>query len=220
MKQLALDIAQAPAPTLDNFVPGRNAELVVALYALAIGASSEPFIYLWGESGSGRTHLLRAVIGAARTERRVAQLFDAGERQFAAPENSLCAVDDVQKLDPEAEIALFNLYNRLKAGQGALIASGNAAPAQLNLRADLKTRLAAGLVYQVHRLNEEEKVAALKRHAAARGFALSNEVIAYLLRHVQRDLPSLLALLDALDRYSLASRRAITLPLVRELINS
>lgn len=219
MKQLALDIARPPAPALDNFVPGRNAELVVALYALANGASSEPFIYLWGEAGCGRTHLLQSVVSAARAEARPAYLFTAGEREFAAPDDSLCAVDDVHKLDDEAAIALFNLYNRLRAGRGALLASGNAAPAQLQLRADLKTRLAAGLVYQVHRLNEVEKVAALRRHAEARGFKLSDDVIGYLLRHVQRDLPSLLALLDALDRYSLASRRAITLPLVRELIN-
>lgn len=220
MKQLALDIAQPPAPALDNFVPGRNAELVVALYALANGASSEPFVYLWGEAGCGRSHLLRATVEAARASGGSAKLFDAGEREFLAPDDALCVVDDVHKLDDAAQIALFNLHNRLKAGNGALLASGDAAPAQTHLRADLKTRLAAGLVYQVHRLNDEEKVSALKRHADARGFALSPEVIAYILRHVQRDLPSLLALLDALDRYSLASRRAINLPLVRELLNS
>ena len=220
MKQLALDIAQAPAPALDNFVPGRNAELVVALYALANGASAERFIYLWGEAGCGRTHLLRATIEAARASGRIVKLFGAGERDFIAPDDALCGADDVHKLDDVAQIALFNLHNRLKAGGGALLATGDAAPAVISLRADLKTRLGAGLVYQAHRLNEEEKVAALKRHAEARGFALSPEVVAYILRHVQRDLPSLLALLDALDRYSLASRRAITLPLVRELLNA
>jgi len=220
MKQLALDIAQAPAPTLDNFVPGRNAEVVVALYALANGASDEQFVYLWGAPGSGRSHLLRAVANSAQAAGRVVRMFDVHEREFNAPDDALCIKDDVQMLDDGAQIALFNLYNRLKAGRGTLLASGDAAPAQLPLRADLATRLAAGLVYQVHRLNEEEKVAALRRHAEARGFELSAEVVGYLLRHVQRDLPSLLALLDALDRYSLANRRAITLPLVRELLNA
>ncbi len=146
-------------------------------------------------------------------------VFDSGANGFDAPDDALCAVDDVHLLNPQAQIALFNLHNRIQAGRGALLASGNAAPAQLALRADLVTRLASGLVYQVHGLNEEEKVAALRRHAQARGFQLSQEVVAYLLRHVQRDLPSLLALLDALDRYSLANRRAITLPLLRELLN-
>jgi DnaA family protein len=220
MKQLVLDIARPPAPTLDNFVPGRNEELVAAIYATAHGACSEQFIYLWGAPGSGRSHLLRAAVAAARAAGKPATFFESGARAFDAPDDAFCAVDDVHLLDPQAQIALFNLHNRIKAGNGTLLASGNAAPPQLALRADLMTRLGAGLVFRVHGLNEEEKVAALRRHAQARGFELSSEVVAYLLRHVQRDLPSLLALLDALDRYSLASRRAITLPLLRELLNA
>jgi DnaA family protein len=219
MKQLALDIAQPPAPTLDNFVPGRNAELVVALYSIANG-SGERFIYVWGAAGSGRSHLLRAVVDAVRADGRRAAMFDPRAAQTDPTDDALCAADDVDRLDAEAQIALFNLHNRIRAGRGALLASGNAPPARLALRADLVTRLASGLVYQVHALNEEEKVAALRRHAQARGFQLSQEVIAYILRHAQRDLPSLLALLDALDRYSLATRRAITLPLLRELLNA
>jgi len=220
MKQLVLDIARPPAPTLDNFVPGRNEELVAAIYATAHGACSEQFIYLWGAPGSGRSHLLRAAVAAARAAGKPATFFESGAREFDAPDDAFCAVDDVHLLDAQAQIALFNLHNRIKAGNGTLLASGNAAPPQLALRADLMTRLGAGLVFRVHGLNEEEKVAALRRHAQARGFELSSEVVAYLLRHVQRDLPSLLALLDALDRYSLASRRAITLPLLRELLNA
>ncbi|HEV7821942.1 MAG TPA: DnaA regulatory inactivator Hda [Burkholderiales bacterium] len=231
MKQLALDIARPPAPALDNFVPGRNAELVVALYAIANGASSERFIYMWGEPGSGRSHLLRAVVNAAQAAGREALLFESGASTFETSDEMLCAVDDVHRLTPAAQIAFFNLHNRIRAGTGTLIASGDVAPAGLALRADVTlradvalradviTRLGSGLVYQVHGLNEDEKVAALRRHAQARGFDLSPEVVTYLLRRVQRDLPSLLALLDALDRYSLASRRAITLPLLRELLN-
>jgi DnaA-homolog protein len=220
MKQLALDIAQPPAPGLHNFVPGRNAEVVVALYALANGASGERFIYVWGSRGCGRSHLLRAVAAAARSGGRQSIMFESGALEFDAPDDVLCAVDDAHLLNADAQIGLFNLHNRIRAGSGTLLVSGDAAPAQLALRADLKTRLGAGLVYQVHGLNEEEKVAALRRHAQARGFELSEEVVGYLLRHVQRDLPSLLALLDALDRYSLANRRAVTLPLVRELLES
>ena len=219
MKQIALDIAQPPAPTLDNFVPGRNAELVVALYSAANG-SGERFIYLWGAPGSGRSHLLRAAVDAVQSGGKPAMMFDPRAAQFDAPDDALCAADDVDALDADAQIALFNLHNRISAGHGALLASGNAPPAQLALRADLVTRLASGLVYQVHGLNEDEKVAALRRHAQARGFRLPQDVVAYLLRHAQRDLPSLLALLDALDRYSLATRRAVTLPLLRELLNN
>ena len=220
MKQLALDIALPAAPTLDNFVPGRNAELVVALDALANGAGNERFIYVWGAEGSGRSHLLRAVVAAARRNGRRTVWFDAQTQVIDAGDDALYAADDVHLLGAEAQIALFSLHNRIRGGNGALLASGNAAPAQLRLRADLVTRLAAGLVYQLHALGDEEKSAALQRHADARGLRLAPEVTAYLLRHARRDMPSLLALLDALDRYSLETRRAITVPLLRELLEA
>jgi DnaA family protein len=220
MKQLVLDIAPTPTPTLDNFVPGRNGELVGALDALANNAGNERFIYLWGAAGSGRSHLLRAVIDTARRHGGHTAWFDANTVAFEVAENTLSAVDDVHLLGAEAQIALFNLHNCIRGGSGALVASGNAAPAQLALRADLVTRLASGLVYQVHGLNDEEKWAALRRHADARGFQLSPEVAGYLLRHARRDMPSLLALLDALDRYSLETKRAITVPLLRELLSA
>ena len=218
MKQLALDIAPPPAPALENFVPGRNAEVVVALYALANAASSERFVYLWGGAGSGRSHLLRAVVTAARGNGLRAEWFDARHSVDAAADDIVWAADDVHQLDAVGQIALFSLHNRVHAGGGALIASGNAAPAQLALRADLTTRLASGLIYHVHGLDDGEKAAALGQHASARGFQLPQEVVDYLLRHAQRDLPSLLALLEALDRYSLETKRAITVPLLRELL--
>jgi DnaA family protein len=220
MKQLALDIAPPPAPTLENFVPGRNGELVVALYASAHGASHERFIYLWGPAGSGRSHLLRAALEAARRSGRRTAWFDSVAAPVEATGDAFVAADDVHRLDGDSQIALFNLYNRIGAGAGSLVASGDVAPAQLKLRADVVTRLASGLVYQVQCLDDEEKAAALVRHAAARGFRLSREVADYLLRHARRDMPALLALLDALDRYSLETKRAITVPLARELLNA
>src|SRR3972149_11631434 len=172
MKQLVLDIALPAAPTFDNFVPGRNAELVAALYSLADGAGNERFFYLWGADGSGRSHLLRAVAAAAQRNGRRTVWFDAQTKALDAADDALCAADDVHLLGAEAQVALFSLHNRLRGGNGALLASGNAAPAQLALRADLVTRLAAGLVYQLHALGDEEKSAALQRHADARGLRL------------------------------------------------
>jgi DnaA family protein len=220
MKQLLLDIAPPPAPTLDNFVPGRNGELVIALYALANGASDERFIYIWGTAGSGCSHLLRAALDAARCNGRRTAWFDAEAAAFDAADDMFCAADDVHSLGGAAQIAMFNLYNRIQGGSGALVAGGNVPPAQLALRADLMTRLASGLVYQVHGLTDDEKSAALRRHAEARGFRLAQEVADYVLRHARRDMPSLLALLDALDRYSLETKRAITVPLLRELLHA
>jgi DnaA family protein len=89
---------------------------------------------------------------------------------------------------------------------------------ELKLRADLLTRLGWGLVLQVRALNDEEKIHALTQRARARGFALPPEVCAYLLVHAPRDMESLFAALAALDRYSLETRRAITIRLLRELL--
>lgn len=214
MKQLVLDIAPPPAPTLENFVPGRNAEALAAVraWAAARGADGERFVYLWGAAASGRSHLLRAAAAAAN-----ALAFEPA-RVFDVPENAHVTADGVHALDAQAQVALFNLHNRLRAGGGALLSCGDAPPAQLGLRDDVRTRLAAGLVYELHALDDAEKAEALTRHARARGFTLPPEVADYVLRHARRDLGSLIALLEALDRHSLAAKRAVTLPLVRELL--
>src|SRR6185369_124810 len=173
MKQLALGISPPPQPTLDNFVPGANAELLARLREFRAGTFGEAVLYLWGEAGSGKTHLLQACAGPT-------------------------VVDDVQTLDERAQIGLFNAINEVRQSGGAVLAAGNAPPAQLPLREDLKSRLAWGLVYQVK--------------------PLTDEVIAYLLTHMRRDLRSLTTVLDRLYRFSLETKRPITLPLVREAL--
>ena len=221
MKQLLLDIAPPSPPALDNFVAGRNAELLQTLGNILAGQEQERFIYLWGGSGCGKSHLLQAAVEASAKKNLNAEfIVCSGDTEFAASINADCvAVDNVDRLNPSAQIGLFNLYNRMRdEGHALLLVSGPTAPAQLKLREDLVTRLGWGLVYQVHELTDEEKALALKSHAASRGFALPQEVGDYLLRHGQRDLPSLMATLDALDRYSLANRRQVTLPLLRELL--
>lgn len=223
MKQLAFDFAPPTPPTLDNFVPGRNAELLQNLQRLAAAGAGERFLYVWGAAGSGRTHLLRGAVAAARAGGANAA-YVACVDNMRLPEDierlDCAAVDDVQHLDAEAQIALFNLYNELRERRGALLASGDAPPAQLELRQDLVTRLGWGLVYQVHALSDDEKAQALKHRAAARGFALADEVCAYLLTRTRRDMSSLLALLDGLDRYSLQVKRPVTIALVRELLQA
>lgn len=223
MKQLLLDIAPPFPPTLDNFVAGRNAELLQTLGNVLAGQERERFIYLWGGSGCGKSHLLQATVEASAKRKLNAEFVACGgDTEFAVNISADCvAVDDVDRLNPSAQIGLFNLYNRMRDESHALLlVSGSIAPAQLKLREDLVTRLGWGLVYQVHELTDEEKALALKSHAASRGFDLPREVGDYLLRHGQRDLPSLMATLDALDRYSLANQRQVTLPLLRELFQT
>jgi DnaA family protein len=221
MRQLALGLAPSPAPAFDNFFPGRNVEAMSALHSLASGQSGEHFVYLWGERGCGRSHLLQAAVAAASSRGIIARYIAAGETLPADDSGvRMLAVDDVEKLDAQAQLEFFRLYNALRECQGAVLAAGNVAPARLQLRADLLTRLGWGLVFQVHALSDDDKRVALKRHAAARAFDLRDEIVEYLLRHLKRDLPSLMAVLDALDRYSLETKRPITLPLLRQLLQS
>jgi DnaA family protein len=197
MRQLPLEISPPAAPSLDNFVAGANAEALAAVRALAAGERPEVVVYLWGERGSGRTHLLRAATRA---------------------NPGLVAADDVETLDPTAQQALFNAINAAREGQPVVLATGSAPPAGLALRDDLRSRLAWGLVYQLRAPSDDDKAAYLRAEAARRGLRLPEEVLAYLLSHVPRDLASLNAVLDSLDRYSLASQRPLTLPLVREAL--
>ena len=221
MKQLALDIAPSPPLTLDNFVPGRNAELLQTLSNILAGREQEHFVYLWGGVGCGRSHLLQGMAGICmRNQMSTAYFACDANTSFAAGSEADCVmVDDVDCLNAKAQIGLFNLYNRIREeGDALLLVSGSAAPAQLTLREDLVTRLGWGLVYHVHELTDEEKIKAMKSHAASRGLDLPQEVCDYLLRHGRRDLPSLMATLGSLDSYSLANRRKVTVPLVRELL--
>jgi len=219
MSQLLLDIAPDSQPTLDNFVVGRNLELMSALRHALTGGGSERCYYVWGESGSGKSHLLQACVSAARAEGHSTFYARGGiPPRVMEMGAALVAVDDVELLDDSAQIELFNLYNQMRDSGGMLLVSGKASPLHLKLRDDLRTRLGWGLVYQVHGLSDEEKALALAQHAQTRGFALTLEVTQYLLRHGRRDLPSLLAVLDALDEHSLRLHRSPSVPLLKEVM--
>jgi DnaA family protein len=218
MRQLALELASPPAPTLDNFVTGNNAETVAALRALVTGVAAERFIYLWGAPGSGRSHLLRGVMHALAAAGRHVRWYATAVAPVVEDSAAVVGVDDVERLDAQAQIDLFNIFNNLKESGGVLVVTGELPPARLPLRADLLTRLAWGLVYEVHALSDADLRAAVVDYAAARGFMLPAEVTDYLLVRVPRDLSSLRALVDTLDRVSLEQKRAVTVPLAREVL--
>jgi DnaA family protein len=198
-RQLPLEISPPAEPTLENFVAGANAEALERVRSLAAGTLREAIVYLWGEAGSGRSHLLRA---AARANPR------------------LVVADDVERLDEAAQQALFLAINAARDGQAPVLAAGSAPPAALQLREDLRTRLGWGLVYQLKPLTDTGKALHLRAEAERRGLRLTDEVVWYLLHHLPRDLGTLNAVLDRLDRHSLARQRAITLPLVREALSN
>lgn len=198
-RQLPLEISPPAEPAFENFIAGANAEALERVRALAAGMLQEPIVYLWGEPGSGRSHLLRA---AAR----------------ANP--GLVTADDVETLDPAAQQALFLAINAAREGRSVVLAAGNAPPAGLGLREDVRTRLGWGLVYHLKPLTDTEKAMHLRAEAGRRGLRLADEVVWYLLHHLPRDVASLNAVLDLLDRHSLARQRPVTLPLVREALSN
>lgn len=226
MRQLLLDLDPAKPQTLANFITGQNRELVQLLTQFAAhaeGLPAERFVYLWGEPGAGKTHLLKALAasGSARYIGSDSAIDTAGGEADAfafAPEIRLYLLDDCDALSAEAQIAAFALFNQIRDNGALLVSAGSQPPALLALREDLRTRLGWGLIYQLHGLSDDEKITALNQVAASRGFTLAPGVLPYLITHFRRDMPSLSAMLDALDRYSLETQRPVTLPLLRHLL--
>jgi DnaA family protein len=216
--QFILELSPAPEPTFENFVPGRNRAAIEALCAAVARRDVAP-VYLWGESGTGKSHLLTASYYAALRAQRMAHLVDyVSDIDQGCDETGLVAIDDVDVLPEAAQAKAFDLFNRVRAAGGSLVAAGTCAPARLAVREDLRSRLLSGLVFQLHPLTDDEKAAALAAHAEERGMRLPREVVPYLLHRISRDAGTLFAVLEAIDRYSLSLKRPVTLPLVREAL--
>ena len=241
-KQFALDISHSPKAGLENYLPGKDLALISALqnikrsWAISENESSnnplnQRWIYWWGPEGSGRTHLLEAIRNAAQdtglecialSPLEPTAWIRLEEKMGALAESkkaSVITVDDVDHLDDRLVGSLFRILNTVQASKAIhIFMAGNAAPANLKLREDLRTRLGWGLVFQTQLLDDDEKIQALEEAARARGLVLSPDVLPWLSSRFYRDMPSLMALIDALDAYSLETKRAVTLPLVRELL--
>lgn len=218
MSQMLLDLKPEQPPTLDNFVVGANTELLSRLHDLADSHSYEA-VYLWGPEGCGKSHLLAATVAAAAGHRPATftSAWDIGA-DIATATRMLLAIDDVQHLNEEAQVALFRVFNAARLAGLTLVLSGDEPPARLNLREDLRTRIGQAMIYEMKPLTDEEKSAALARHALQRGMKVDASLVRYLLAHGRRDLPSLMAVLDSLDRATLEQQRPATLPLLKEVM--
>ena len=219
MRQLPLDLRARRHATFDNFVAGANGEALARLRALAAPGCYE-MIYLWGTPGSGRSHLLRATAAAASSAGRPVWEVGAaaGEAARGPVPGALVITDDVEALAADAQIELFRAINTAALAGLALLVAGAEPPAALCLREDLKSRLAAMLVFELKPLSDEDKARTLLEQARERGLPVERETVDYLLRHANRDLPSLLAVLEQLDRASLALKRTASLALLREVL--
>ena len=223
MEQLTFELAPPEPPRFSNFLPGRNAELVAALRRFAEGRDGAPSLLVWGPSGAGKTHLLRAAMALASERGTRACYYPAPAAvpgEAGAEGFELLAIDRIDEADADSAGRIFTAYNALAQRGGRVLAGSRLPLASLPLREDLRTRLGWGLVYEALPLTDEEKPIALSGFARERGFELSGEVVEYLLRHGRRDMGSLLASVVALDRLSLAAKRPITVPLLRDWLQA
>ena len=226
MRQIALDIAMPGPATLDNFFPGPNSAVQAHLQRLVQDQQVPDALavptYLWGPEGSGKTHLLRAVEEGLRARGASAGCMDASGATPPEFDESwvMVLMDDVHLYDADQQHTAFQWFVQAHSLQRPVLAAGSSAPADLLLREDLRTRLGWGHIFLMQPLGEAQSRAVLRQAADARGLFLSDEVMDYTLRRFSRDLGSLLALLDELDRYALQTQRAITIPLIRSMLEN
>lgn len=231
MKQIALDIGLPTGPTLTNFCAGPN-EAALRHMELWVGAKSgagaelptrSPVpTYFWGASGSGKSHLLKAAREALREQGARVGWLDAGVLEPAEFSESWAAVvlDDVHLYTAQQQHMAFNWFVNAQTHQRPVLAAGEYAPIDLKLRDDLRTRLGWGHVFNLQPLSEPERRAVLRKAADARGVFLSDEVMDFMLTRFSRDLGSLMELLELMDGYALQTQRAITVPLIKSMMDN
>jgi DnaA-homolog protein len=222
--QIPFEFFAPEAPTFSNFVVGDNVEAVTLLTALAgdestVGAGNKPHAayVIWGGPGVGKSHLLTAFANAAvGSGLRVTRLSaDAVFPDDPFVETDVLCVDDADRLSPEQQAWLFTAFNQVAQAGGCTVATGRSAPGLWSMRDDIRTRMGSGLALEILPIPQDGLAQALSLYAASRGFSISQEVLAYLLSHAQRDLTSLCQTLAGIDRMSLAEKRAVTIPLLR-----
>ena len=227
MKQIALDIGLASAPSFANFFAGPNEAALKHLELWAGNSLRSPVpTYLWGEPGSGKTHLLKAVSEALREQGASIGWLDASVLDPPEFKESWAAVllDDCQLYTAVQQQAAFNWFvNALNSSDGQprwVLAAGSVPPADLALREDLRSRLGWGHVFALQALTETDRRAVLRQEADARGVFLSDEAMDFILSRFSRDLGNLMQLLDQLDVYALQTQRAITIPLIKSMLEN
>ncbi len=230
MTQLALELGLMDDATFDNYCDINNEMAYNCLLQMASG-NGEQFAYLWGGQGVGKTHLLQATCNFAN-ECKISAVFLPLENNTFSRNNidrlqgleniNLVCLDNIHAIgeDSKLEEALFNLFNRLKGKQNKLIITADKPPVQLNLNlSDLKSRLSWGVVWQLHSLEDEDKLIALQARAKYRGLELDDTVGWFLLRRWSRNMSHLFMALDNLDKASLVRQRRLTVPFVKQVLN-
>ncbi len=225
MKQIVLDIGLSAGPTIANFCPGPNQAALEHLVLWLGGNSStrSPLpTYYWGPVGCGKSHLLKGAREALREQGARVGWLDASLHDEGEFNESWAAVllDDVDLYTSAQQHTAFNWFVNAQTLQRPVLAAGELAPVDLKLRDDLRSRLGWGHVFRLMPLSEPERRAVLRQAADDRGVFLGDEVIDFMLTRFSRDLGSLMELLESLDGYALQTKRAITIPLIRSMMEN
>ncbi len=227
MEQLPLHFEFRANQTFNDFFPGANLELIEHLRR-CIAGTGEPFIYLWGKTGEGKSHLLQACCHEAQHLELASFYLDLTPAGSFDPQMlggleryDLVCFDNIESIAgrPAWEIAFFNFFNRHRDLNHKLIVSSALAPSSLGIELpDLKTRLNWGLGLKIQPLDDDDRMAALIFKARQRGLEISPQAGRFLLTHTERDLASLWNALDKLDLASLSARRKLTVPFLKQVL--
>ncbi len=225
--QLPLGLSLRNSARFENYYPGSNKEAVATLTAVAAG-DGEPLVFIAGQTGTGKSHLLQAACHAAGSHGLSTAYLPLAEMQSLTPEilegletMSLVCIDDVDAVAGHAgwETALFNLFNQARAAGNTLVFAATRPPAECGFSiADLVSRLGWGLTYRFKPLDDAELKAALEMRASGRGLELPDDTARYLLNRISRDLPSVFELFDRLDEASMIEKRRLTIPFVKSVL--
>ncbi len=212
MQQLLLDVFTPPHPNLNNFLIGANAQIMHLLNEFKMANSNCRHLYLWGPTGCGKTHLLRSTADQLHVP------VNNGQSRFVfKPSHNHLIIDNIPALTQFSQIQLFNAFNSSIDGHMPhfILLAGEKHPSELSLRQDLRTRIEGGLCLRISPLTDEEKTQALQHIAQARGLELSTDLTEFALQNFRRDMGSLTALIDGLDRFSLEQKKPVNLNLLR-----
>ncbi|CAN5668861.1 DnaA regulatory inactivator Hda [soil metagenome] len=226
LKQLPLALRDGPVPDFAGYIQGSNAaafehlQRVAGLHRSSFRAEPQAPLYLWGPSGSGKTHLLHALASAFEEQGGRVGWFTSNDRASWIHDESwsLIVLDDCDAYDAAQQQYAFRAFVEAATQGATVVAAGRLPPVDLPLRDDLRSRLGWGLVFNLQPLSEADVRLVMERDARRRGLELSSEVVSYLLTHFQRDLKNLMAMLDRLDDFALATHRGMTVPLLKQML--
>jgi len=196
MDQLLLNIHPPSIKSIENFVIGDNFEAISVIKKFTTDKNLQ-FFYLWGVQGSGKSHLSSVV-----------------------KKNNILVIEDIESMNDIEQIEAFSIFNNCKENGKKLFITGSNSPNNMGLRSELASRLSWGLVYQIKALSDNEKKLALLNHSKQKGMSSNVKVIDYCMKNLKRDLHYLIATLDALDSWSLKTKKPMTIPLLKKLLET